>query len=174
MLTTLTVAAVALVAPPELDLALRVRSTEFLAVNPTSRPEIVFLTDGSGRVRGSFVVPPQSSVRCDVPAGAWSDLALVAATRCERGIAATGAWSLERLAQHTDDFVWLDVERGASHAWMRHERGFAPLAPEDFSVPPPAFLSSRPGSKHVPSITPHDARAADVPPRLERTPLPPV
>ncbi|MCC7013286.1 MAG: hypothetical protein IT454_12045 [Planctomycetes bacterium] len=179
MLTTPTVAA-ALISPfvpaPEIDLALRVTTHEIVAVNPTDRPEILFVFDAHSTPRGALVVPARGQARWSVLPGGLRGLEFVVATRNDLGTACTFKWTFEAFAALADDFVWIDVDRGRAHAWKRTQQGFAPLAPELLggSVPPPNFLCAPSNAAHVPVITPHKGSAGEVPPRLERQPLPPI
>lgn len=177
LLSTLFTAALsAAVAPsPVIDLALRVTPKRFTALNPTDRPELVFLFDTRSERRATLIVPARGQVDVALPEGALRGLNMVIATRTESGPVTTNAWNLEALARRGDDFMWIDVERGVEHAWQRTHNGFAPLFLQGFEGrSAPLFLSAPPPATHVPVVTPHHGSSGAIPPRLERQPLPPV
>ena len=168
MLTTLLLAVVpaaAQVSVPELDLTVRVSATRFAAVNPTDRPELVFVFDRLRGHRATLVVPARGTVDLRFPAGTLHGLEIVVATRIDAGTVATSPWSLETLALAPEG-VWFEVENGRERTGWNDPTSCASgrSAPNTMCAPP----------THVPVVSPHDGESPDAPPRLERRPLPPV
>ena len=175
----LTLCALCALASPELelgfDLAVAVGTSRLAASNPTARPELVLLSDPKSGRHSSFVVPAFGRVELRFAPGSVDGLELRVVTRDESGVHTTSAWSLDTL-RDAGDCVWFDVDRHPFHAWGRDARSTrllsSPLAPAGGL--PSAVCAPPPPAAHVPVITPHDTRRPDAPPRLERTPLPPV
>ena len=162
----------------ELQLAVRVTPTSFVALNPTDQPEVVVLFDRASGRNAKLIVPAHGAVDAGFPAATLRGLELAIVARSAGGPVVCGTWSVEALRDRTRDFVWFDAEQGHAHAWSRTPNGFELLDEQAnaagfgphlmCSPPPPAPLP------HVPVITPNDGSKGDLPPRLRRDPLPPV
>lgn len=162
-------------ATPGFDLAVAVGATRLAASNPTARPELVLLSDPRTGRRASFVVPAFGRVELRFALGSIDGLELRVLTRDETGMHVTSAWALDTLRE-AGECVWFDVDSHPFHAWGREAHSTrllsSPQAPAGHL--PSALCAPPPPAAHVPVITPQDARRRDAPPRLEKTPLPPV
>jgi hypothetical protein len=154
-----------------LELLAQVGETRFAASNPTWRPELLVFFDGDGAALAGLVLPAGGDARFAFPRGTLDWLGVALFTRDAGVVRTTGELVLSELTQF--DLLWVESVEGRLHAWGALPSGFVhvpasnagPLGPV---APPPI------AAPHVPVITPTDKPKGDLPPRIERKPLPPV
>jgi hypothetical protein len=183
MLTTLLAAAAlavldseATMPARELELAVRVTATRFVAFNPTEHPELVRLVDTAHGRRADVIVPAGGTVDYSFAAGTLDGLEMTVISRDAQGVVQSAAWSLAELSATNGEMVWFDAPHDHSHAWLHGPRGFVLLenrAEADGRSAHGQCGAPNPLTTHVPVITPYDGHKGDMPPRLERK-LPPL
>jgi hypothetical protein len=162
------------------ELVMLVTPTRFAAVNPTASSQLLIFREIVGGARASVLVPPGGDVDYAFASGTLNALSLEVVSSIGSTLSTSGALSLEGLAASGFDDVWVHSYVTHSHAWGEILAQFWLVAPID-----PAFDASahsgcaEPESStlplfHIPGCTPLDAPPTDLPPRLEKEPLPAV
>jgi hypothetical protein len=155
---------------PAVEVELTISDTRVAATNATDSPKLLVIRGEDRRVAARVVLAARETVTLEGPARD------VCATRVEV-VARTGEGLVRSHAVDLGDACAGGVERieferrGASYA------AFGSRAPSRGPEPTggdPSRCTAPAPPPHVPVINPTDGRPGDLPPKLERTPLPPV
>jgi hypothetical protein len=159
-----------------LELLARVNETRLVALNPSTRPQLLVFSHRHGGAPTQVVVPAGGHLQYDFPHGTLNGLELELVARGEHGLRSSGELSLTGLVHGEFDLIWMETVDGSVHTWGQLPTGSALVPPQRDSDS--GFLNlpapSAPAAPHVPVITPIDKPKGDLPPRIEPEPLPPV
>jgi len=160
-----------------LELVARLGETRMSVYNPGQLPQLLILGELGGVARARTWIAPGAQLDTRFAPGSLAGLALEVVSFTDGGTHSSGMLALEDIASAGYDAFWIETTSQGSHAWGRSGSSLWTIGPGDagltglaFSVPTVRAL--RP--THVPVVSPSDRKNGDVPPRLERKPLPPL
>jgi hypothetical protein len=186
MLSTLLVSAVALAAevesgaplerPAALELVVRVEESRLCLFNPTDAPELVVLAAPGHEPRATVAVPAHTALEYRFVSRALDGLEITIYARGDDGLHKSRSVSFDELRSSTGEQTTSFVACGDHvHPWVRDGLHWIKIDPPDAGHGSlPCNTPNPPASTHVPAITPSDCQRANLPPRLEKKPLPPV
>ena len=167
-------------------LVARVTPSRLVAVNPSASAQLLVFRDARGFRRGMLALPPHGSLDHALPAGTLDSLTLEVVSRAIPSNGGSpwrtsGELGLREIAAQRYDALWIEAAAGHNHVWGERGESFGSLAPQserksdatlhaECESPDPQAVFSA----HVPVVTPGDKSKGDLPPRLEKKPLPPI
>jgi hypothetical protein len=162
--------------PPTADLELvaRLGETRMSAHNPGERPQLLIVGELDGCARVRTWLAPGATLDARFPHGSLSGLALEVVSFGPFGVTSSGLLPLTELASAGFDAFWVESTAGGSHAWGRSGPTTTALGAASSGFSGLSAGARPPKPVHVPVVTPADRRNGDVPPRLEKKPLPPL
>ena len=164
--------------PACLELVARLGESRLSAFNPGRHPQLLVLGELDGVARARTWLAPGGTLDARFAPGTLAGLALEVVSFTAHGMRSSGALALESIAAEGLDAFWVESNDAASRAWGRRGESLLALAPCDallggFALSMPAASPRAPRPTHVPVITPADRKNGNLPPRLEKKPLPP-
>jgi len=161
----------------QVELVARLSENRMSAFNPGERPQLVILGEVDGTHRASTWIAPGGTFDARFPTSSLSRLALEVVSFGPDGVRSSGALAMAGLAAAGFDALWIETSPLGTQTWGRYGNQAVALAacsPGLSGLCSNAPRSSPPRPIHVPVVTPADRRNGDVPPRLEKKPLPPM
>jgi hypothetical protein len=161
----------------QLELVARLGETRMSAHNPGERPQLLIVGEVDGDARARTWLAPGASLETRFPPGSLDGLALEVVSFGPGGVTSSGALALAELAAAGFDAVWIETSSLGSQTWGRSGALTSALSASSLGLSGLSANAPRPAPPkpvHVPVVTPADRRNGDVPPRLEKKPLPPL
>lgn len=156
------------------ELALAVGATHLSAVNSSDSPIALLFQGRSDTRREVLVIPAGGRIDSHFAPSLLRELDLVVLARGDEGPIRSAPYSLDALRQRAFEGCWFDLEASGVSAWIGGPSEFNGIDTRGRDNGASAGSANAVAPRHVPVITPHDGRGVELPPRLERRPLPPV
>lgn len=156
------------------ELALSLGATHLSVVNSSDAPVALMLQGRSDTRREVLVIPAGGRIDSHFAPGALRGLELVVLARGVEGRIRSAPFELDALRERGFEACWFDLEPAGVSAWVRGRSEFDGIDRHGRDNGASAGCANAVAPRHVPVITPHDGRGVELPPRLERRPLPPV
>lgn len=164
----------------ETQLVFRASPTRLVAVNPSVRPQVLWVRDVAGDRAAATVVPAGGDVEFRFPWGTLDGLDLEVVSRHAGGISSSGAIELDDATLPGFDAVFVESSEGGTQIFGRRHGGLFTIETSQgtWSCMDAPFMAvaptPRPTPRHVPVVDPAGKKKGDAPPKLDKKPLPPV
>ena len=186
MLPTLLVSAAIACAPdapharfdhrPALELVVRVDASRLRLRNPSDVPELVILADRADGPSVTLTLAPHAELEFSYATSALANFELTVVSRGADGVHVSPSLALGALVACADVRASCSVARSDhGHAWLWSGSRWVPIVSSStHGEPLPISGSNSSPAAHVPVITPSEGQRGDLPPKLEKKPLPAV